>query len=136
MQGRSEPQRESLDVESVAGHLLPQGGMFAFLAGHRRELLPDEMSADLFTAGRGVRRYRSRYSLSVLVLQTQHSLSDREAVHALTFDLRWKAACGLAVTDAGFHPTTLTYQRRRLAASARPERIFDASAPSSPRPAR
>src|SRR5690242_128904 len=62
---------------------------------------------------------------SVLVLQTLHSLSDREAVEALTFDLRWKAACGLAVTDAGFHPTTLTYWRRRLAGSRRPERIFD-----------
>ena len=45
---------------------------------------------------------------------------------AVTFDLRWKAACGLAVTAAAFHPTTLTYWRRRLAGSAKPNRIFDA----------
>jgi hypothetical protein len=115
-----------LDVESVAGHLLPEGGMFAFLAAHRRELFPDEMFADLFATGRGRPSVPVEQVASVLVLQTLHSLSDREAVEALTFDLRWKAACGLAVTDAGFHPTTLTYWRRRLAGSPRPERIFDA----------
>jgi IS5 family transposase len=62
---------------------------------------------------------------TVLVLQALHGLSDREAVEALTFDLRWKAACGLAITDTGFDPSTLTYWRRRLAASDRPNRIFE-----------
>jgi hypothetical protein len=126
VQGRSDPQRELLDVESVAGHLLPPGGVFAFLAAHRHELFPDELFADLFVTGRGRPSVPVEQVASVLVLQTLHGLSDREAVEALTFDLRWKAACGLAVTDAGFHPTTLTYWRRRLSASQRPERIFDA----------
>jgi hypothetical protein len=63
---------------------------------------------------------------AVLVLQALEGRSDREAVEALTFDLRWKAACGLPITAAGFHPTVLTYWRRRLAGSARPDRIFDA----------
>ena len=53
-------------------------------------------------------------------------MSDAETVDALTFDLRWKAACGLPVTAAAFHATTLTYWRRRLAASDRPDRIFEA----------
>ncbi len=39
---------------------------------------------------------------------------------------RWKAAVGLPITAGAFHPTTLTYWRRRLAASERPNRIFDA----------
>jgi hypothetical protein len=55
-----------------------------------------------------------------------HGLSDRQAAEAVTFDLRWKAACGLAVTDTSFHATTLTYWRRRLAASKSPNRVFDA----------
>lgn len=62
----------------------------------------------------------------MIVLQTLHGLSDREAAEAVTFDLRWKAACGLAIDAAAFHPTTLTYWRRRLAASERPQRIFEA----------
>ena len=63
---------------------------------------------------------------SVIVLQTLNNLSDAEAVEAVTFDLRWKAACGLAVTAKGFHPTTLTVWRGRLRRSERPNRIFDA----------
>jgi len=47
-------------------------------------------------------------------------------VDAVTFDLRWKAACGLSITAAGFHSTTLTYWRRQLAASRRPDRFFEA----------
>ena len=125
MQGRADPQREILDVESVAGHLLPAGGVFAFLAAHRRVLFPDAMFADLFQAG-GRPSIPADVIASVIVLQTLHGLSDSEAVEAVTFDLRWKAACGLAVTAAGFHPTTLTYWRRRLARSSSPNRIFDA----------
>ena len=113
-------------MESVAGHLLPEGGVFAFLAGHRQDLFPEELFVDLFTTGRGRPSVPVEVVASVIVLQTLHGLSDREATEALTFDLRWKAACGLAVTDVGFHPTTLTYWRRRLARSQHPNRIFDA----------
>jgi hypothetical protein len=125
VQGRADPQREILDVESVAGHLLPAGGVFAFLAGHRRELFPEAMFADLFKPG-GRPSIPAEQVASVILLQTLHGLSDAEAVEAVTFDLRWKAACGLAVTDSGFHPTTLTVWRARLRRSARPNRIFDA----------
>jgi Transposase DDE domain/Transposase domain (DUF772) len=126
VQGRADPQREILDVESVAGHLLPAGGVFAFLAAHRRELFPEEMFADLFPSRRGRPSIPAEVVASVIVLQTLHGLSDSEAVEAVTFDLRWKAACGLAVTAPGFHPTVLTYWRRRLARSQRSNRIFDA----------
>jgi IS5 family transposase len=125
VQGRSEDQRDLLDVESVAGHLLPAGGVFAFLAGHRGELFPESMFADLFRPG-GRPSVPAEQVASVIVLQTLHGLSDAEAVEALRFDLRWKAACGLAVTDAGFHPTTLTVWRARLRRSDQPNRIFDA----------
>jgi hypothetical protein len=125
VQGRADPQREILDVESVAGHLLPAGGVFAFLAAHRRELFPDELFADLFRTARGRPSIPADVVASVIVLQTLHGLSDEAAAEAVTFDLRWKAACGLAVTAKGFHPTTLTYWRRRLADSRRPNRIFE-----------
>jgi hypothetical protein len=117
-----------LDVESVAGHLLPEGGVFAFLAAHRRELFPDEMFADLFVSTRGRPSIPADVIAAVIVLQTLNGLSDEGAAEAVRFDLRWKAACGLAVTAAGFHPTVLTYWRGRLRRSARPNRIFDAVA--------
>jgi hypothetical protein len=126
VQGQSESQRELLDAESVAGHLLKPGSVFGFLAAHRRELFPDEMFADLFPTGRGRPSVPADVMAAVITLQAMHGLSDSETVDAVTFDLRWKAACGLAVTAGAFHATTLTYWRRRLAASDRPNRIFEA----------
>jgi IS5 family transposase len=125
MQGRSEDQRQLGDVEAWAGHLLPAGSVFAFLASHRRELFPDALFADLFRSGRGRPSVPADVVATVIVLQSLHGLSDREAAEAVTFDLRWKAAAGLAVEAASFHATTLTYWRRRLAASEKPNRIFD-----------
>jgi transposase len=126
VQGRSDDQREILDAESVTGHLLKAGSVFGFLAEHRRELFPDEMFADLFPSGRGRPSVPADVMAAVITLQALHGLSDSETVDAVTFDLRWKTACGMAVTDGGFHATTLTYWRRRLAASDSPNRIFEA----------
>ena len=126
VQGRSESQRELLDAESVAGHLLKADSVFAFLAAHRAELFSDEMFADLFPSGRGRPSVPADVMAAVITLQALQGLSDSETVDAVTFDLRWKAACGLPVTAGAFHATTLTYWRRRLAASDRPNRIFEA----------
>jgi hypothetical protein len=38
-----------LDAAALAGHLVPAGSMFAFLAGHRAEVFPDADYADLFS---------------------------------------------------------------------------------------
>ncbi len=125
MQGELDRQRELLDVESVAGHLLEPGSVFALLAEHRDRLFPSELFADLFPSGRGRPSIPGEVIASVIVLQALYGHSDREAVDALTFDLRWKAACGYAIDVKGFDPSTLTYWRRRLAASDRPQRIFE-----------
>ena len=84
MQGRSEDQRELLDAESVAGHLLKPGSVFAFLAAHRRELFPDEMFADLFPTGRGRPSVPADVMAAVITLQALHGLSDSETVDAVT----------------------------------------------------
>jgi hypothetical protein len=125
VQGRADPRREILDVESVAGHLLPVGGMFAFLAGHRRELFPEEMFADLFKPG-GRPSVRAEVIASVFVLQTLNGFSDAEAVGG--GDVRSAVEGGVWAGGgaAGFHPTTLTVWRGRLRHSERPNRIFDA----------
>ena len=112
-------------MESVAGHLLPQGSVFRLLAEHRQRLFPPVMFDDLFPSGLGRPSVPPDVIAAVVVLQTLQGLSDREAADAVTFDLRWKAACGVAVDATAFHPSTLTYWRRRLAASGRPHRIFE-----------
>ena len=126
MQGIERTDRELLDAGALVGHLVPVGSVFAFLAEHRRELFPDEWFADLFPSGKGRRSMPGSVAASILTLQTLHDLSDAETAEAARCDLRWKVACGMALDDNGFHPSTLTYWRRRLATSARPHRINDA----------
>ena len=115
-----------LDAESVVGHLIKPGSVFAFLAEHRKTLFPDAMFADLFPSQRGRPSVPADVMASVIVLQTLHGMSDSETTDAITFDLRWKAAVGWPLTAKAFHDTTLTYWRRRLAASQDPNRIFTA----------
>ena len=100
--------------------------MFAFLAEHRRNLFPDKDFADLFPSGKGRRSIPGSVAASILTLQTLQDYSDAETAQAARCDLRWKVACGMALDDKGFHPSTLTYWRRRLARSDRPHRITDA----------
>jgi len=125
MQGTSPAQHVVMDAELSLGGLLPSGSVYAFLAEHRRELFPDAMFADLFPSPLGRPSVPADVVAAVLVLQALEGRSDREAAEAMSFDLRWKAACGWPIAAAAFHPTVLTYWRRRLAASARPQRIFD-----------
>jgi len=125
MQGTSPAQHGVMDAESALDRLMPAGSVYAFLAEHRGRLFPDAMFADLFPSSLGRPSVPADVVAAVLVLQALEGRSDREAAEALTFDLRWKAACGLPVAATAFHPTVLTYWRRRLAASTRPQRIFD-----------
>ena len=126
MQGRSEPNRELLDAAALCRQLVPEGTVEAFLADHRQELFPDELFSDLFPSGRGRPSVPADVMASVMVLQALEGLSDRDAARALTDRISWKVATGLALDAEGFHPTVLTYWRRRLRDSKRPERVFDA----------
>ena len=65
---------------------------------------------------------------SVLVLKELLDLSDPQTADALKFDIRWKVACGRSLDQVSFDPSTLVYWRKRIAASARPDRVFDAVA--------
>jgi IS5 family transposase len=98
--------------------------IWAVLYRQGDRLFADELFADLF-AEVGRRSVPPRIVATVMVLQRLQGCSDREAVEAFSFDARWKYACGgLAFDYPGFSHTVLVDMRARLAASARPERIF------------
>jgi Transposase domain (DUF772) len=115
-----------LDAAALCGHLLGGGSVHGFSAEHRRRLFPDEIFADLFGSGRGRPLVPADVVATVMVLQALEGRSDREACRALQTDIAWKAAAGLALTDAAFHPTVLTLWRNKLRASDDPDRIFNA----------
>jgi Transposase DDE domain/Transposase domain (DUF772) len=102
-----------------------QQSIWAVLYHQGDRLFGDELFTDLF-AEVGRRSVPPRIVATVMVLQRLQGLSDREAVEAFSFDARWKYACGgLAFDYPSFSHTVLVDMRARLAASARPERIFE-----------
>lgn len=105
------------------------GGDSIYAVLHREcfNLFPDGMFADLFTDV-GRRSVPPMIVAVVMVLQRIEGCSDREAVDRFAFDARWKyAAGGLAFDYPGFVHTVLVDMRARLAASKRPDRIFEAT---------
>jgi hypothetical protein len=127
MQGFERMDRELLDAAALAGHLVPAGSMFAFLAAHRAGVFPDADYADLFSPpGVGRPSLPATQMAAVLTLQALCDYSDRETAEAVRFDVRWKVAIGASLDDPGFDPSSLVYWRRRLARSERPHRVNDA----------
>jgi hypothetical protein len=114
------------DVMLLVDDQLPEGSIHRLLAEHGAVLFGDEYFADLFKrSALGRPTVPARVVATVMLLQAYEGLSDREACDRLAFDLRWKAAAGLAVGAGAFHPTVLVGMRNRLRASDRPRRLFD-----------
>src|SRR5215218_1149597 len=100
--------------------------IYGLLHRECHRLFADEMFADLFCDGRGRRSVPPRIVAVVMVLQRIEGCSDREAVERFAYDVRWKyAAGGLEFDYPGFVHTVLVDMRARLAASERPDRIFE-----------
>src|ERR1700756_4820491 len=115
MQGQSRMDRELLDAGEMAGHLMPAGSVFAFLAEHRHELFPESFIADLFASRTGRPSLPADLVGSVLVLKELYDLPDPQTADALRYDIRWKVACGRSLTQSSFDPSTLVYWRKRIA---------------------
>jgi len=114
------------DVMLLVDDQLPAGSVYRLLAEQGAALFGDEYFADLFKrSSLGRPTVPARVVAVVMLLQAYEGLSDREACDRLAFDLRWKAAAGLAVSAEAFHPTVLVGMRNRLRASDRPRRLFD-----------
>jgi len=128
VQGISRAERDLWDAGEVTGHLVAPGSVFAFLAEHRSGLFPDSFIADLFPSATGRPSLPADLVGSVLVLKELYDLSDTQTADALKYDLRWKVACGRSLLPVSFDPSTLVYWRKRIAASGRPDRVFDAVA--------
>jgi Transposase DDE domain/Transposase domain (DUF772) len=111
-------------VSYCEGRVSPDS-IYAVLHRECFTLFPDEMFADLFTDV-GRRSVPPMIVAVVMVLQRIQGCSDREAVDRFAFDARWKyAAGGLDFDYPGFVHTVLVDMRARLAASTRPDRIFE-----------
>ncbi len=111
---------------SVVGDRVEPDSIWGLLHREGHRIFPDELFADLYSS-RGRRSVPPQVVATVMVLQRLFGMSDREAVEAFEFDVRWKyAAGGLDVDFPGFSHMVLVGMRARLARSDAPRRVFDA----------
>jgi hypothetical protein len=121
------PSQTDLFVSSatICDGRVGENSIWAVLHREGRQLFADELFSDLFR-DQGRRSIPPQIVATVMVLQRLEGLSDREAVDAFDFDVRWKyAAGGLALDYPGFVHTVLVDMRERLRRSDRPNRIFE-----------
>ena len=104
MQGFERADRQLLDAAALAGHLVPEGSMFAFLAAHRAEVFPDADYADLFSPpGLGLPSLPATQMAAVLTLRAARLLRS-ETAEAVRFDVRWKVAVARRWMTRGLIP--------------------------------
>jgi len=124
--GQADRQARFDDAALLLGEELRPGSVYRLLAEQGDRFFGDDYFADLFARSRfGRPTTPARVVATVMLLQAYEGLSDREACDRLAFDLRWKAAAGLAVGSESFHPTVLVGMRNRLRGSDRPRRLFE-----------
>ena len=126
MLARSERQRGFFDAAWCAG-LLPERSIYALLAQHGDRIVRDEDFAECYSARRGRPSIPPSLLAKVLLLAYRDGLSDRRAMEALRFDLRWKVALDLPIDHPGFHPTSLVKFRARLLLHGKERIVFERS---------
>ena len=126
MLARSGGQRGLFDAAWCTG-LLPERSIYALLAEHGERIVRDEDFAECYSAGMGRPSIPPSLLAKVLLLAFRDGLSDRRAMEALRFDLRWKVALDLPIDHPGFHPTSLVKFRARLLLHGKERVVFERS---------
>src|SRR5690349_9879204 len=101
------------DASELIGPL-PEGSFYALLAEHGERIVSDEDFADCYSERQGRPSIPPSQLAKVMLLQYRTGLSDRAAMEAVQWDLRWKAALDLPVDHQGWDPSTLVRFRARL----------------------
>src|SRR5918911_341137 len=122
----SDRQQGFFDAAWCAG-LLAENSIYSLLAKHGDRIVRDEDFAECYSAGMGRPSIAPSLLAKVLLLAYRNGLSDRRAMEALRFDLRWKAALDLPIDHPGFHPTSLVKFRARLLLHGKERVVFERS---------
>jgi transposase len=121
-----ERQQGFFDAAWCSG-LLAENSIYALLARHGDRIVRDEDFAECYSERWGRPSIAPSLLAKVLLLAYRNGLSDRRAMEALRFDLRWKVALDLPIDHPGFHPTSLVKFRARLLLHGKERIVFERS---------
>src|SRR4051795_12409145 len=119
-------QQGFFDAAWCAG-LLAENSIYALLAEHGDRIVRDEDFAECYWERWGRPSSGPSLLAKVLLLASGNGLSDRRAMEALRFDLRWKVALDLPIDHPAFHHASLVKFRARLLLHGKERVVFERS---------
>jgi len=119
--------QQGLFDASWCGNVVPCDSFYGLLAEHGERIVCDGDFADCYAEGRGRPSIPPSTLAKILLLAYRCGLSDRQAMEAVRFDLRWKVALCLPLDHEGFHPTSLVKFRARLLLHGKERVVFERS---------
>lgn len=123
----AESRQQGFFDASWCGNVVPCDSFYGLLTEHGELIVSDGDFADCYSAGRGRPSIPPSTLAKILLLAYRCGLSDRQAMEAVRFDLRWKVALGLPLDHEGFHPTSLVKFRARLLLHGKERVVFERS---------
>jgi hypothetical protein len=109
------------------GKVVRRDSFYGLLAGHGGRIVCDGDFAGCYSERRGRPSIPPSLLAKILLLEYRSGVSDRQAMEAVRFDLRWKVALGLPLDHEGFHPTGLVRFRARLLLHGKERLAFERS---------
>ena len=127
MLGRRSDQRALFEADHLYGEMVGRGSFYGFLAEQRGELFRDEEFAGLYADRVGRPSVPPSLLATALLLQAHDRVSDEEAKERADYDLRWKVALGIPITERPFAKSTLQVFRAQLVLHEDGQAIFEKS---------
>ena len=132
MLGQCDPQGSLFRVPFWAQGLVPEDSFYTRMGRFWSQISKDEDLAEMYADDQGAPSIPPSMISGALILQYFDDVSDREAAERsktwlcqVRFDLRWKLALGLALDDQGFHYSSFSRFRSRLAEHGLERYAFD-----------
>lgn len=123
----AERAQQGLFDASWCGNVVPRDSFYGLLAEQGERIVSDGDFIDCYAERRGRPSIPPSTLAKILLLAYRCGLSDRQAMEAVRFDLRWKVALGLPLDHEGFHPTSLVKFRARLLLHGKERVVFERS---------
>lgn len=124
MLGRRKKQQTFFDVIGLP-HTVAPDTFYGRMGSLSTELFRDEDLKEMYCDDNGRPSLPPSLMCGITLLQFHDDVSDGEAVERCRYDLRWKVALHLSLDYAGFHPSSLSVFRSRLATYGKERYAFD-----------
>ena len=99
MLGKRSAQHGLFEADHLYLSFVGEDSFYGFLARHRGQLFRDEEFATFYCPDNGRPSVPPSMLATALLLQTYEKVSDEEAKARADYDLRWKVALGIEVSE-------------------------------------